>query len=91
MSISKSPLEGSLKVLSPKELKWRLENAALGKRVKTMMFEYLDKLPMSMCLPLLFELQLYLVRKVISGLSLSQNANPSERPSKKVSSLHLVN
>ena len=56
MSISKSPLEGSLKVLSPKELKWRLEDAALGKRVKTMMFEYLDKLHMSMCLALLFEL-----------------------------------
>ena len=56
MSMCTGPLEGNLKVLNPKELKWRLENAALGKRVKTMMFEYLDKLHMSMCLALLFEL-----------------------------------
>jgi hypothetical protein len=28
------PLEGNLKVPSPKELKWRLESATLGKMVK---------------------------------------------------------
>jgi hypothetical protein len=57
MSMSTGLLEGNLKVLSPKELKWRLESVTLEKG-KTMRFEYLDKLhmPHTMCLALLFEL-----------------------------------
>jgi hypothetical protein len=56
MSMSTGSLEGNLKVLSPKELKWRLESVTLEKG-KTMRFEYLDKLhmPHTMCLALLFE------------------------------------
>jgi hypothetical protein len=46
MSISTGPLEGNLKVLSPKELKWRLESATLGKIGKIIRFKYLDKLHM---------------------------------------------
>jgi hypothetical protein len=34
MSMSTGPLEGNLKVLSPEELKWRLESLTFGKRVK---------------------------------------------------------
>jgi hypothetical protein len=54
--MSTCPLEGSLKALSPKELKYRLESATFGKKGKTIRFEYLDKLhmPNTMCLALLF-------------------------------------
>jgi hypothetical protein len=34
MSMSTGSLEGNLKALSPKELRWRLQSATLGKRVK---------------------------------------------------------
>jgi hypothetical protein len=56
--MSIDPLEGNLKLLSPKELKWRLESVTLSKFGKTMRFEYLDKLHMrnTLCLALLFEL-----------------------------------
>jgi hypothetical protein len=34
MSVSTGSLGGNLKALSPKELKWRLDNATLGKWVQ---------------------------------------------------------
>jgi hypothetical protein len=34
MSMNTGALEGNLKVLSPKELKWRLQSATFGKMVK---------------------------------------------------------